>query len=256
VRVQGLRVGNAPARPLIAGLSFDIHAGEILGIAGVEGNGQTELVEALTGLRAPAAGGIFLHGHDITGLPPRLLYERGLAHVPADRHRVGLVLDFTLAENSLLGRQHSGQFHSRLGNLSWTKITAYARRLLSQFVIVAADVGVLARSLSGGNQQKLVLARELGKQPGFIVAVQPTRGLDIAATQYIREQLLSLRAQGKAILLVSADLDEIFQLSDRLIVLYNGQCMGIAVPDTLDMQQVGLMMGGMALSDLRRSQTP
>jgi simple sugar transport system ATP-binding protein len=110
--------------------------------------------------------------------------------------------------------------------------------------------------LSGGNQQKLVLARELGKQPGFIIAVQPTRGLDIAATQYIREQLLSLRAQGKAILLVSADLDEIFQLSDRLVVLYNGQCMGIAAPDTLDIQQVGLMMGGMALSELPRGQTP
>jgi simple sugar transport system ATP-binding protein len=167
-----------------------------------------------------------------------------------------MVLDFTVAENSILGRQHSGQFRHRLGHLSWAEISAYARRLLTQFAIVAADVGVPARSLSGGNQQKLVLARELGKQPDFVVAVQPTRGLDVAATQYMREQLLSLRAQGKAILLVSADLDDIFQLSDRLAVLYNGQCMGIAPPDALDMQQVGLMMGGVALSELPRSQAP
>ena len=172
------------ARPVIAELSFDVHAGEILGIAGVEGNGQTELVEALTGLRPVAGGRLLLHGHDIAGLPPRTLYGRGLAHVPADRHQIGLVLDFTVAENSILGRQQSGQFHSHLGYLSWSKISAYARGLLAQFAIVAADVRVPARSLSGGNQQKLVLARELGKQPSFVVAVQPTRGLDIAATQY------------------------------------------------------------------------
>jgi general nucleoside transport system ATP-binding protein len=256
VCVQGLRVCDEHARAVIAELSFDVHAGEILGIAGVEGNGQTELVEALTGLRPVAGGRLLLHGHDIAGLSPRMLYDRGLAHVPADRHQVGLVLDFTVAENGILGRQHSGQFHSRLGHLSWAKISAYARALLAQFTIVAADVRIPARSLSGGNQQKLVLARELGKQPSFVVAVQPTRGLDIAATQYMRQQLLHLREQGKAILLVSADLDEIFQLSDRLAVLYNGQWMGIAKPEALDTQQVGLMMGGMALPEASGSQAP
>jgi simple sugar transport system ATP-binding protein len=256
VCVQGLRVCDTHGRPIIAELSFDVHGGEILGIAGVEGNGQTELVEALTGLRPAAGGRLLLHGQDIAGLSPRILYSRGLAHVPADRHQVGLVLDFTVAENSILGRQHSRQFHSRLGQLSWSKISTFASALLAQFAIVAADVHVPARSLSGGNQQKLVLARELGKQPSFVVAVQPTRGLDIAATQFMRQQLLCLREQGKAILLVSADLDEIFQLSDRLAVLYNGQCMGMAAPEALNMQQVGLMMGGIALPRASGSQAP
>jgi simple sugar transport system ATP-binding protein len=256
LRVQGLQVCDERARPVVRGLSFDVHAGEILGLAGVEGNGQTELVEALTGLRAAAGGHILLHGQDIAGLSPRVLYSRGLAHVPADRHKVGLVLDFTLAENSILGMHHRRQFRAALGNLVWARIFAYAQRLLAQFAIVAADVRVPARSLSGGNQQKLVLARELGKQPSFVVAVQPTRGLDVAATQYIRDQLLYLRQEGKAILLVSADLEEIFHLSDRIAVLYNGQCMGIASPDALDVQQVGLMMGGMALPEVPGSQTP
>ena len=247
LQVQGLRICDEHATPVIVDLSFDVHAGEILGIAGVEGNGQTELIEAITGLHPVAGGRIFLHGQDITGLSPRALYERGLAHVPADRHQVGLVLDFTVAENSILGRQQSGQFRGRVGHLSWSSIYAYARHLIGQFAIVVADVRLPARSLSGGNQQKLILARELGKQPDFVVAVHPTRGLDVAATQYIRAQLLRLREQGRAVLLVSADLDEIFHLSDRIAVLYNGQCMGIASPDTLDVQQVGLMMGGLAL---------
>jgi simple sugar transport system ATP-binding protein len=247
LQVQGLRVCDEGATPVIVDLSFDVHAGEILGIAGVEGNGQTELVEAITGLRPVAGGRIFLHGRDITGLSPRALYERGLAHVPADRHQVGLVLDFTVAENSILGRHHSAPFRGGLGQLSWSSIYTYVRHLIGQFAIVVADVRLPARSMSGGNQQKLILARELGKQPDFVVAVHPTRGLDVVATQYIREQLLRLRAQGKAVLLVSADLDEIFSLSDRIAVLYNGQCMGIAPPDTLDAQQVGLMMGGLAL---------
>jgi simple sugar transport system ATP-binding protein len=254
LRVQDLHVSDERSRPVIVELSFAVHAGEILGLAGVEGNGQTELVEALTGLRPVAAGGIFLHGQDIAGLPPRLLYRQGLAHVPADRHTVGLVLDFTVAENSILGLQRSKRFKGPLGHLGWSRIYAYAQRLLAQFAIVAADVRVPARSLSGGNQQKLVLARELGKKPSFVVAVQPTRGLDIAATQYIREQLLRLREQGKAILLVSADLDEIFHLSDRIAVLYNGRCMGIAAPEALDMQRIGLMMGGIALPDLPEGQ--
>jgi simple sugar transport system ATP-binding protein len=247
LQVQSLHVCDERTTPVIVDLSFDVHAGEILGIAGVEGNGQTELVEAITGLRPVAGGGIFLHGQDITGLSPRALYERGLAHVPADRHQVGLVLDFTVAENSILGRQRSGLFRSGLGYLSWSSIYAYARHLIGQFAIVVADVRLPARSMSGGNQQKLILARELGKQADFVVAVHPTRGLDVVATQYIRDQLLHLREQGKAVLLVSADLDEIFYLSDRIAVLYNGQCMGIASPDTLDVQQVGLMMGGLAL---------
>jgi simple sugar transport system ATP-binding protein len=247
LQVQGLRICGEHATPVIVDLSFDVHAGEILGIAGVEGNGQTELIEAITGLHPVAGGRIFLHGQDITGLSPRALYARGLAHVPADRHQVGLVLDFTVAENSILGRHHSAPFRGGLGQLSWSSIYTYARHLIGQFAIVAADVRLPARSMSGGNQQKLILARELGKQPDFVVAVHPTRGLDVIATQYIRDQLLRLREQGKAVLLVSADLDEIFSLSDRIAVLYNGQCMGIASPDTLDVQQVGLMMGGLAL---------
>ncbi len=248
LRVQKLYIGENFAHPVIANLSFEVRAGEILGIAGVEGNGQTELVEAITGLRPVLGGQIFLHDQEITGLSPRLLYRCGLAHVPGDRRNVGLVLDFSLAENSILGIHCTRPFRGILGQISWSRVFAYTRDLIRNFSIVATDVRTPAKSLSGGNQQKLVLARELGKQPGFVVAVHPTQGLDVAATQYIREQLIRLRDQGKGVLLVSADLEEIFQISDRIAVLYAGRFMGMATPETLDAEQVGLMMGGVALS--------
>jgi simple sugar transport system ATP-binding protein len=255
LQVQGLHVHNDLAQPAVADLSFAVHAGEILGIAGVEGNGQTELVEAITGLRPVVHGNILLDGQDITGFPPRVLYHRGLAHIPGDRRRVGMVLDFSVAENSILGVHRTKQFQGIVGNIAWPKVYVYTRDLIKNFAIVASDVRVLAKSLSGGNQQKLVLARELGKHPGFVVAVQPTQGLDIASTQYIRDQLLHLRDQGKAILLVSADLDEIFQLSDRIAVMYGGRFMGIATPHTVDVQQVGLMIGGVPLPSVTGSPT-
>ncbi|RMF83481.1 MAG: ATP-binding cassette domain-containing protein [Nitrospinota bacterium] len=200
-----------------------------------------------TGLRPVAEGHILLQGREITGLPPRLRYRQGLAHIPGDRRNIGMVLDFSVAENSILGVHRARRFRGFLGKISWSRVYAYTRTLIEHFSIMAADIRAPARSLSGGNQQKLVLARELGKHPGFVVAVQPTQGLDVAATQYIRDQLIHLRDQGKAVLLVSADLDEIFQLSDRLAVLYKGRFMGVFTPESLDAQQVGLMMGGMPL---------
>ena len=251
--VGNLSVGNDLAESSITDLSFQVRAGEVFGIAGVEGNGQTELVEAITGLRSVAGGHILMDGQDIVGLSPRALYRRGLAHVPEDRRRVGMVLDFTLAENGILGVHRTFRFHGILDKILWSKVYAYTRDLIDNFSILVSDVRTLAKNLSGGNQQKLVLAREFEKRPSLVVAVQPTRGLDVAATQYIRSQLLNLRDQGKAILLVSADLDEIFQLSDRIAVLYEGRFTGVASPEELDPERIGLMMGGMDTPKLHAS---
>jgi simple sugar transport system ATP-binding protein len=244
--VSGLWVDDDRRLPAVKDLSLKVFAGEILGIAGVEGNGQAELVEAITGLRPIARGQIAIHGKNIRGLGPRELYRAGLAHVPADRRRVGMILDFSLSENSILGLQREAPYRGRWGRVRWSCIREYTRRLIEKFSILASDVRAPARSLSGGNQQKFVCAREFEKRPGLVVAAQPTRGLDISATQYIRDQLVRLRDDGKAVLLVSADLDEIFQLSDRIAVMYEGRFVDIVLPEELDRERIGLLMGGMA----------
>jgi len=244
LKISNLSVTDPSGFRSIENLSLEVHAGEILGIAGVEGNGQTELVEAITGLRERESGDIIVNGSNIAGLGPRQLYQRGLAHVPEDRRRIGMVLDFSLSENSILGIHREKRFKGFWGKILWGKVGEHTRELIKKFSIVASDVKVPARSLSGGNQQKLVCAREFDKNPSLVVAAQLTRGLDIQATQYIRDQLVRLRDQGKAVLLVSADLEEIFQLSDRIAVIYEGKFMGIAKPEELDRERIGLMMGG------------
>jgi simple sugar transport system ATP-binding protein len=246
LKITNLSVKDQLGLHSIEKLSFEVRAGEILGIAGVEGNGQTELVEAITGLRPIESGEISVNGSNIAGLGPRQLYQKGLAHVPEDRRRVGMVLDFSLAENSILGVHREKRFKGLWGKILWGKVSTHTRELIQKFSIVASDVRAPAKSLSGGNQQKLVCAREFDKRPSLVVAAQPTRGLDIQATQYIRDQLVRLRDTGKAVLLVSADLEEIFQLSDRIAVIYEGRFMGIAKPEALDRQRIGLMMGGVS----------
>jgi simple sugar transport system ATP-binding protein len=255
LQVENLIVQDDLGQGAVASLSFEVRAGEILGIAGVEGNGQTELVEAITGLRPASGGRVLMNGQDISGLPPQALYRRGLAHVPEDRHKVGMVLDLTLAENSILGVHRALQFRGILDKILWSRVYPYTRSLIENFSILASNLRAPAKSLSGGNQQKLILAREFEKKPSLVVAVQPTRGLDVSATQYIRDRLVSLRDQGKAVLLVSADLDEIFQLSDRIAVLCEGRFMGLAAPEELDSEKIGLMMGGMAVPAQAARQT-
>ncbi len=243
LEVRDLWVKNDLGLMAVKGVSFEVYPGEIFGIAGVEGNGQSELVEAITGLRKPEKGKIIIEGVDITGKGPIEFYKLKSSHIPGDRDRYGLVLEFTVAENSVLNRQWEPIFTKGF-RLDWSKVKEYAKEIIKRFNIIAPSVDTPAKSLSGGNRQRLVVGRELSKEPKLIVAVHPTRGLDIASTMYIREILAKMRDQGKAVLLVSADLDEIMQLSDRIAVMYEGKFMGIKKAKETTRREIGLLMGG------------
>ncbi|OYV71990.1 MAG: hypothetical protein B7Z72_05755 [Gemmatimonadetes bacterium 21-71-4] len=201
-------------------VSFAIAPGEILGVAGVEGNGQTELVEAIAGLRAIASGAILLDGHDISRRTVRARSDAGLSHIPEDRQTRGLVLDYSIADNLILGQQHR---FARRGSLDAARVADNARRQIATFDIRPADASAPARALSGGNQQKIVIAREMGRDFSVLLAAQPTRGVDVGAIEFIHAQLREASAAGKAVLLVSADLAEILALSDRIAVMYGGR---------------------------------
>jgi simple sugar transport system ATP-binding protein len=234
----------------VNGVTFDVHGGEIFGIAGVEGNGQSELVECLTGLRVPVSGVATIRGTNILGKDPRQIYRLGVAHVPEDRWRLGLVLPFTLAENAILGVHRWEEFQGPFGILRRGKVNQHVRRLMDRFDIQATGPNAPAKSLSGGNQQKLIVGRELAKDPAIIVASQPTRGLDIGAAKYIRDLLIEMRDNGRAILLVSADLDEVLALADQLAIMYEGQFMTSCRPDGLSREQIGMLMGGVACEEV------
>jgi ABC-type uncharacterized transport system ATPase subunit len=213
------------------GLSLEVRAGEILGVAGVEGNGQRELAEAVIGLRPVAEGRVVLNGEDITGRPVSEIRNLGVAFIPEDRHGQGLVLDMSLWENAILGRQDDAEFSSR-GVLLAKKIRALAERLLAEFDVRARSIYMRARTLSGGNQQKLILARELETDPDLLVAAQPTRGLDVGAIEFVWREILEQKAAGRGVLLISAELDEIYALSDRIVTIYEGRITGEFPPDT------------------------
>ncbi len=248
--VRGLRVRNDQGRVVVDDLSFEVREGEILGVAGVEGNGQSELVQALTGLRPWEAGEVWLAGQRVLPGDPLNLYRRGLAHVPEDKARFGLALGFDLVENSILGRQREPQFVGWLGRLKRSSVVRYAEELVRRFHVVAPDLTTPARSLSGGNQQRLVVGREISKEPRLVVAMHPTRGLDVASTLYIRELLVQLRDAGKAVLLVSADLDEVLELADRVAVMYGGRFVGLGPAEQFRRETVGLLMGGLAPAEI------
>lgn len=267
-----LRISKSPARPgkvvlevhdlwvrsdlgtwAVRGVSFTVREGEIFGIAGVEGNGQRELVEALTGLRRVERGRVVVGGFDVTNSSPDKLYRLGVCHIPEDRHLLGLVLEMTVAENSVLGMHRWPRFTRLLGFLDQIAVRRHAEKIIEDFSVVAPGVDAPVKFLSGGNQQKLVAGRELSKNPRLVVAAQPTRGLDVAATEYIRKLLVRLRDEGRAVLLVSSDLDEVLDLSDRVAVMYEGEFMGIVRPDEVSIREIGLMMGGYKLEQLRGS---
>ncbi len=234
----------------VEGLSFDVRGGEIFGIAGVEGNGQSELVECLTGLRKAVSGAASIKGTNILGRDPRAIYKLGVAHIPEDRWRLGLVLPFTLAENAILGVHRWKEFRGPLSFLRWGKINRHVRELMKRFEIQATGPSAPAKSLSGGNQQKLIVGRELAKNPAIVVASQPTRGLDIGAAKYIRDLLIEMRNNGRAILLVSADLDEVLALADRMAIMYEGRFMTTCGPSDLNREQIGMLMGGVACKEV------
>ena len=253
LRVENLWVKGDRGEEAVKGLSFEVREGEILGIAGVEGNGQTELIEAITGLRKLEKGKVELNGIDVTGRPPKELYDLGMAHIPEDRTNMGLILDMTVTENSILGLQWRKKFQRARGIINWVAARRHANELISKFDIVAPGPDAPVKSLSGGNQQKLIVAREVSKEPALIVAAQPTRGVDVASTEYIRNYLVKLRNENKAVLLVSADLDEILQLSDRMAVMYEGQFMGVVKPGEVTLEEIGMMMGGIRYEELKRA---
>lgn len=234
---------TANGRRMLRDVTFQICAGEILGVAGVAGNGQTELVEVLTGLRKTSSGTIILNSQDITNLPPRPIREQGLAHIPEDRIKRGLVLDYTVEENLILGAHYYPPFRNRW-RLNYSAIKQEVDRLIDNFNIRTPSRDFPARSLSGGNQQKMILARELSRGPVCLIADQPTRGLDIASTEFTHQYLLDARNKGMAILLVSMELEEILSLSDRIAVMYDGEITGFVNPKEVNEKELGLLMTG------------
>jgi simple sugar transport system ATP-binding protein len=244
--VRGLTVEAPDGSRRLDGVSFEARAGEILGLAGIEGNGQSELVEAIAGLVAPSAGTIEVAGEDLAHLPARARRERGVAHVPEDRQRRGLLLDFDLAENAILGVHYCppvavGPEHA------WLDRPAIRRRteaILQELDVRPADPALPARSLSGGNQQKLILGREIALQPRLLLVAQPTRGVDIGGIELIHRRLVALRDAGCAVVVSSSELDEVTALADRLLVLHRGRIAGEVDPERATLQEIGLLMTG------------
>ncbi len=239
--VKDLRVRNDRGRETVHGVSFEVRAGEILGVAGVAGNGQDELVGAITGLRAPTGGTIKLDGADMTGASPRKLHEAGLAHVPGDRQRYGMVMSFPLTDNLVLTDYYRAPF-ARGPVRDEAAVAEAAIRLIEQFDVRTPSAFVPGSTLSGGNQQKLVVAREFSGDPKVLVLDQPTRGLDVGSIEFIHRQALAKRDAGTAILLVSAELDEVLELSDRIAVMYRGEIVAVVDGRTAVKEDVGLLM--------------
>jgi simple sugar transport system ATP-binding protein len=244
--VRDLEVADSRGLTRVRGVSFEVHAGEIFGIAGVEGNGQTELVESLSGLRRPLGGHILLSDQDIAGYNARSVRDAGVSHIPEDRQKRGLVLGYNVRENMVLGKHHDARFTSGPYGLLINRenISETSEKLIDDFSIKVGSLKGQVSTLSGGNQQKLIVARELAFGPKLVIAAQPTRGLDVGATEYIHKVLVSMRDAGLALLLVTADLDEVWSLSDRIGVIFDGQLVAIKTPDETSMQELGLLMAG------------
>jgi ABC-type uncharacterized transport system ATPase subunit len=242
LQVEGLHVLDDRLLEAVRGVSFEVRAGEILGIAGVDGNGQTELIDAIAGLRKPAQGRVLIGEQDMSGEDARDRLDAGLGHIPQDRQLHGLVLDFSLAENLAL-HEYRKPPDSRYGWLFPKRMVARARKLLQEFDVRGGGPQTPARSLSGGNQQKVIIAREVERDPRILIAAQPTRGLDVGAIEFVHRRLVAERDEGRGILLVSLELDEILSLSDRILVLYEGRIVG-EFPPTATEEELGLAMIG------------
>ena len=247
LRVDDLVVLDERDHPTVNGVSFEVRSGEIVGIAGVQGNGQTELVEALTGLRPPLSGAVSVSGEDVTSAGPREIYNHSVAHVPEDRQRSGLVLSFTVAENMVLDSYHAPPF-SRRGVMAWDEVRDAARGLVDQFDVRTPSIEVPLSNLSGGNQQKVIVAREFSRDVELAIASQPTRGLDVGSIEYIHERIVEQRDDGAALLIVSTELDEIMALSDRILVMYRGRIVAELDPSQTDAAEIGLYMAGAGAS--------
>jgi len=243
LKLHQVNVSNDRGQPVLRDIDLEIHSGEIVGVAGVSGNGQRPLAEAIAGLRPLTGGQIWLENQEVTNLPPAKMFKAGLSYIPEERMHDGAIKDFTVAENLIL-QDHTRSPFSNGIFLDFNRIARHAHHLISSFDVKTPSQETLLKNLSGGNIQKLILARELARKPRVLIAAQPTRGVDIGATEYIHNQLLQQRADGLATLLISEDLDEIQALSDRIVVMFSGQIMGIVDSDQSTVEELGLMMAG------------
>ena len=244
--VKNMRVASKRhSNDAVRNVSFQVRGGEIVCIAGIDGNGQTELVYGITGLEPLKSGSLTLCGKDITKMPIRKRSISGMSHIPEDRHKHGLVLDYSLEDNIVLQRYFQPEFTSKAGFLRRKNIRSYADRLIEQYDVRSGQGAITtARSMSGGNQQKAIIAREVDKNPELLVAVQPTRGLDVGAIEYIHSQLVAQRDAGKAVLLVSLELEEVMNVPDRILVMYEGEIVGEFDPKQVTVEELGLYMAG------------
>lgn len=243
--IRGLVVTGDRGDEAVKSLDLDVRAGEIVGIAGVSGNGQRELAEAIAGMRKPAAGSVSLLGRELAGAGTGEMRKAGLSYVPEERMRDGVVPDFTVAENLLLVDSHRPEY-SRAGFLRRRAIRRHCQELVDDFAVKTPSIDTPVRNLSGGNIQKLIMARELSGSPKALLIAQPTRGIDVGASHYIHQRLIEQRDRGTAVLIVSEDLDEVMSLSDRIVVMYEGRIIGSADPRTATREYIGLLMAGVA----------
>ncbi len=243
LEIDNLKVEDNRGLPAVDGLSLTVHAGEILGIAGVDGNGQGELIEAMTGLRKTISGKVSINGKDITDRSPREVINHRVSTIPEDRQKRGLVPDFTVADNMILANYNNEPF-SKKGILNRSNINQFARKLIEKFDVRPNDEKYKAGELSGGNQQKMIIAREVTNNPDLLIAAQPTRGLDVGAIEFVHKSLVEQRDKNKAVLLISLELDEIMNLSDRIAVIFEGKIIGIVDSENADETKLGLMMAG------------
>jgi simple sugar transport system ATP-binding protein len=241
--IQNLVVKDSRGVTAVNGLNLQVHAGEIVGIAGVDGNGQSELIEAITGLRKAENGSVKVKGKELINLTPRKVTEAGVGHIPQDRHKHGLVLNYPIGENMVLQTYYKPPFSKR-GVLNFSEIYQKARKLISEFDVRTPSEYTLARALSGGNQQKAIIGREVDRDPDLLIAAQPTRGLDVGAIEFIHKRLIEQRDHGKAVLLVSFELDEIMNVSDKIAVIFEGEIVAVVDPKETTEQELGLLMAG------------
>lgn len=243
LKVKDLHVHDFRKVPIVKGMNLEVRASEIVGIAGVDGNGQTELIEAIAGLRKMESGSIRLNNETIENMSPRKITEKGVAHIPQDRQKLGLVLDFSVNENIVLQTYYQKPY-SRMKRLQKDKIRAFADRIVEEYDVRTPSIDTKARALSGGNQQKVIIGREVDRSPDLLIAAQPTRGLDVGAIEFIHRKLVEERDNGRAVLLLSFELDEILNVSDRIVVVFDGKIVADLKPNETNEQELGLLMAG------------
>ncbi|KAF1293533.1 heme ABC transporter ATP-binding protein [Enterococcus sp. CU9D] len=248
--VENITVKEGRGLDAVKNLSLEVRAGEVLGIAGIDGNGQSELIQAITGLRKVESGRITIDGDDVTNRRPRYITEKGVGHVPEDRHKFGLILEMSLAENIALQTYYQVPM-SNHGILNYGEINEHARELIEEFDVRTTNELVPAKALSGGNQQKAIIAREVDRDPDLLIVANPTRGLDVGAIEFIHKRLIEQRDKYKAVLLVSFELDEILNVSDRIAVIHGGEIVGIVDPKETSENELGLLMAGYSLEEAR-----